>query len=236
MTALVLKKFSREFVKAQLAAVEASSDLLRETNGTGRLQTIGLPLYQSLETPSAYRAHVRNDTETMIERFEDMHSAVREELEEFLSAPVNFHPRAAVPGFHCFRLGLGESYPGGGAHFDLSHFDLPLLPHERVDESLALDAAISFTLPLALPISGAALEQWPLSYAAYKRQIDHQPLAGYAAENPSTLTKYLVGALYVYPAYLLHQIAPIKQATRSQRRITYQGHCVRISGKWTMYW
>lgn len=231
-----VRVFERKFVDAQLAQLDECTSLLRDVKGAPGFRTLGLPLYQSTSPHMCrYRDAIRGDSPVLRTRFGPLQEAVAQALEHHLGGTVTTHPRAALPGFHLFLLPPGADYPGGGPHFDLSHFELPLLPDEEVDADLALDACVSFTLPLLLPAHGGGLQQWALGYSEFLRD-PRGTLSAYGATHPSYMYEYEVGTLYVYSGYVLHQIAPIPTARVEQRRVTYQGHCVRIDGQWTMFW
>lgn len=223
------------FVEEQRERVRLCEPWFRAVKGSRGFRTLGLPLYQSEPGTLEYRDAIRRDSALLESVFSPLRQVVAAQLAAHLGEPLHTHTRAALPGFHQFLLGPGEAYPGGGPHFDLSHRQLPLLPDEVVAPGLALDSCMSFTLPLLLPSDGGGLQQWALGYAEHLRRPNER-LAALVAGAPTVNTRYEVGRLYVYPGLLLHQIAPIPAADEPQERLTYQGHCVRIDGRWTMFW
>jgi len=144
---------------------------------------------------------------------------------------ARFHPDLALPGFHVFAAKPGCDLLPGSAAFAAGggsiHQDLQYTFHQtfwRQFGRVEWDVPLSFTLPVALPAAGGGLNLWPGLDASQGRP----------AVPPERLA-YQLGTLYWFCQPLLHQIAPLQQATAGDRRITLQGHGLRCDGVWILY-
>jgi hypothetical protein len=94
--------------------------------------------------------------------------------------------------------------------------------------------AISITLPIRLPASGAGLRVWDLSlFEIQSRSRDEARALARAA--PSHVHTYRAGELVCHRGHLLHQVAPWPSRPGDER-ITLQGHGLHYDGAWHLYW
>jgi hypothetical protein len=111
------------------------------------------------------------------------------------------------------------------AHFDMQW--MQAIPgHEP-------QATLSFTLPIEQPRGGACLAVWPVRYVDAARF--GFAACDYAARNPWQRVAYEPGRIVIHDGHILHAIGPAAPG-RQGYRITLQGHGVRLSAGWMLYW
>ncbi len=162
-------------------------------------------------------------------RFGALYARVCRTLSRRVGAPVTLADDLALPGFHVFEFDgtpLDGDRPSTRAHFDLQW--LSVLP------GIAPDATLSFTVLLETPSGGAALELWPLDYADAPELEMSVP--EYAATHVSYRWVYALGELALHDGLVLHAIGTADDPAPVGRRITLQGHGVRLDGTWSIYW
>jgi hypothetical protein len=162
--------------------------------------------------------------------FEWLHERLRLFFEELLGEAVMFDPRYALPGFHIFVLNSvvfrSRDNVAAGAHFDLQWMDA--IPGKVPKQTL------SFTLPVELPLGGASLQIWRVRYQQALRREFSAP--DYASRHPSRTVRYRRGRILVHDGLTLHGIGHGSVARPKGFRITLQGHGVRSSKGWMLYW
>jgi len=162
------------------------------------------------------------------ESFEWLYQRVRTVLEELLGQPVCYDNECALPGFHIFVF-RGEDQssdkPFIRAHFDGQWMDA--MPGCQPEETL------SFTLPIEQPSGGSSLEIWPVHSSNVVPGLDARQ---YASKCPSQTLRYSRGYMVVHDGLLLHAIGGASIATPEGHRITFQGHGIKTSGSWKLYW
>jgi hypothetical protein len=208
-----------------------------------RFVTFGAASYlDAMESREAYLAAAAQTNPLLSKTFDDLYRGLLGFFEQELNEPVGYDEALALPGFHIFEF-CGESlesFQDNGID-DLAehsadkraHFDLQFL---RVIPDCEPDATLSFTVPLEQPSGGAGLAVWPLDCEEFvRRNLSAADLPRFAAETPYERVSYESGRMLLHDGLLLHAAlgggsAPIG------RRITLQGHGVRCSGRWTLYW
>ncbi|GAA0572827.1 hypothetical protein GCM10010172_66760 [Paractinoplanes ferrugineus] len=194
-----------------------------------------LDLAHSADPVRAYHERFESQNALLTEHFGDVHTAVGAALAEHLGAPTRFDSgRAALPGFHIFEE-LGISTGGvPNEHFDLQYEALPWaaeIVHPRQH--------ISFTLAIRLPHEGAALEYWNFTVEESRRRR-RMGRAGdirrIAETKPPTRHPYQVGVMAVQMRSVLHRIGAVPRLWPGDQRITLQGHGIRDTAGWVLYW
>jgi hypothetical protein len=148
---------------------------------------------------------------------------------ELLDEEVSLDLERAVPGFHVFVLSgedRSNDNPAQRAHFDLQW--------QLAYPGVRPEATLSFTLAIATPIGGAGIALWPLRRdrpgqfvgAAWSRALELAP----------EIVPYAPGRLVLHDGLMLHAIGAAETARPTGRRITLQGHGVRLNGRWRLYW
>lgn len=195
--------------------------------------------YFTLGTVSAYDApgnHARymkaaKATNPFLQKsFGWLHERLRLFFEEFFGETVVFDPRYALPGFHIFAADsvvIRSRYNvARGAHFDCQWMDV--IPGKIPKQ------ALTFTLPVELPLGGSSLQVWRVRYP---QTIGREFSAlDYASTHPSRTVKYHRGRIVVHDGLSLHGVGHGSVAKPKGYRITMQGHGVRFSKGWTLYW
>jgi hypothetical protein len=164
------------------------------------------------------------------EHFGDVLGRVQDCLQEIVGEPVWLYDRLAHPGFILlFGEALGKDL--SPPHFDMQYKSLRW--HAPCDDW----TAISFTLPVAVPRRGAALETWPITGEEYwlASQATGIALDDYIGGRAPQLEEYRVGEMLVHHGVFLHRIARIPETFADDERITLQGFAARIDGNWFMH-
>jgi hypothetical protein len=163
--------------------------------------------------------------------FGELHAALAGALAAHLGAPVELTPDLGLPGFHLFLAHprLAELEPS--LHFDLQHLDLgwDAAAASRPGERL------SFTVAIELPRRGAGLDLWDVTLDDCPAR-DAASLAEAAARRPARRELYAPGELVLHDGDHLHRIAADLPLEPGERRLTLQGHGVRVGGRWVLYW
>jgi len=195
----------------------------------GAFFTLGVAAY--LDAPGqreAYLQAARAMNPLLQENFDWLYERVRSGFENLLGEPVVYDSEWPLPGFHIFTYqGADQSNdrPSTRAHFDLQW--MHAMPGRPPEESL------SFTLPVEEPSGGSSLAIWPVHSNMIRPDFD---VRTYAAGHPSQTVQYSRGQMVVHDGLLLHAIGRASIATPEGYRITFQGHGVRFSGRWKLYW
>ena len=157
-----------------------------------------------------------------------------ESLGTFLSSwtgrQVCFLPWLPLPGFHMW---LGSGIPetrGGSVHFDLQFEALV-----RLQLLEPPDSTLSFTLPIAMPRTGAGLRIWNI-HRSSAAELDSRSLNRTAAYMEPYEVRYQLGHITVHSGLWLHQIAPATKVEKNDLRFMLQGHAVLNRGRWIAYW
>jgi hypothetical protein len=192
--------------------------------------TLGTASYLDASTDhDAYIAAAAATNPLLQHEFEAPLEQVREFFEELLGDIVFYDPHYALPGFHVFILKGGDQSNDDvarRAHFDLQW--MHAIPGHRPQGTL------SFTLSIEQPSGGASMAIWP---ARYKDAVRLGFGArDYAAAHPWQRVTYERGRIVIHDGYVLHAIGPAGVPTPKGYRITLQGHGVRTSTGWMLYW
>jgi hypothetical protein len=152
-------------------------------------------------------------------------------LEAHLLEPVAYAPGLALPGFHVFQAHPLAQAGTARIHFDLQHTELGLteIPTRHTD------GVLSFTLPVALPRAGGALDVWDLHRMDVPLSA-RSDLSRLAATRRHWQEHYRVGTLVLHSGNWAHRIAPTLRIRARDERITLQGHAVRTEHGWLAYW
>jgi hypothetical protein len=219
------------FTPAEVAAIVAAVDavpagLRHECWGTPearRMATIGEPLYRNRARLAYYEERARAESRPLYRHFRLAHDRVATFFEHRYGLPVVYADELAVPGFHVFEFGAPGEYDGGGWHIDALELQTPALFARRAD----ITAVVNFTVPFALPDGGSGLDlQADAADARPGRRGGGQPIT----------VPYRAGTMLFTESELLHRISGSRCLTPDQRRVTYQGHGVRLDGRWIFFW
>lgn len=182
------------------------------------------------ETSFKYYALARSMNPILMERFNWLYARLSATLQEQLGTPTRYEPDlCGLPGFHIYQA------PTGLETFDLViHFDGQV---NKVNfESLGtVDTTnfISFTLPVAMPKSGAGLNMWDVRNTDITDQEKFRILLDL---SKSHYQAYRQGSLFVHYGNYYHQVAALKDLEPGEERITLQGHAVLCEGVWILFW
>ena len=216
----------------ECASVARQVEALRphwQRRSQGSFFSLGTAAY--LDAPGrqeAYLDSARRTNPVLLEAFPDLQHRVAHFLAELLAEKVVIDTERAVPGFHIFLLDgseRGRDEPARRAHFDLQWRDAYPGPEPT--------GTLSFTLPIEAPSGGASMAVWNMHY--------HDALLGagsaeHALSHRPRQIDYTPGRLVIHDGLILHAIGAAGEARPRGRRITLQGHAVRIDQGWRLYW
>lgn len=182
--------------------------------------TLGRAIYLDIaysEDPNKdYYACIRNANTLLRSNFSDLFDQVVRIIAEITGDSVSLTENLALPGFHIFERSGLERISNNEPHYDLQHMRVKWPPGREGG------AMLSFTLPIILPACGGGLEVW--EDASKYGSLD-------AAYYP-----YDIGSIFIQEGMVLHRVAKRTGMESNERRITLQGHGVRVSGHWILYW
>lgn len=190
---------------------------------------LGAASYQYKEKQEAYYQKAFQLNRLLWSNFADLYLTLLDKMRYFLQGPLGFLEYSGLPGFHIIEVGKQPSYYGGSQHFDLSYKQL-------VPDSKELLPHFSFTLSLQQPAEGAGLNIWNMHYADIYNAAHPVTLENAIYKAEKVFVPYKVGELVIFDGHYYHQIAPLSKTDPFDRRITLQGHCIKLSSGWAMYW
>jgi hypothetical protein len=162
----------------------------------------------------------------LIDAFGGLIDRVRSALRAALGRPVGPPPDGVgLPGFHVFGP-ANRLVWGGSLHLDLQGLQLA----QRLGRSLDPGDEWSFTLPVALPSSGATLELWD------RDRRDPLGPPKLASDRPTWVHRYQLGVLALHRGDHYHRIGPVPNEAQLRRRVTLQGHVAALDGSAFAYW
>lgn len=185
----------------------------------------------------------------LLERLDWLYSRLAEALSEAFGVPARYGGRRAVPGFNILfshpalenpqTLMVGEWFE---KRYDRTAFSVPIhcdTPHFVVDWSDAreidMDRPLSFTVPIAMPQSGAALRVWDLwldeAYGKSEAELHEQ-----LQTRRLTVHDYELGHCALHTGLRCHTIAAVRDVQPEDARITLQGHGLLADGAIQLYW
>lgn len=192
--------------------------------------TLGTPLYMDKEeSEDFYKERVLEMNELLSQHFGSLLTKVRHCLESYLNSKVLDFPGVSLPGFHIFGSNRLFTQPIAKVHFDLQY--------EKISwpEPPSLDSVVSFTLPIVLPQYGGGLNWWDIEFDA-DQAFNKEEQEGLHYTKVKNYLPYEAGKIVMHSGHLLHQIAPATQISPSDRRVTLQGHAIRVGGTYYWYW
>ena len=199
------------------------------------LYTLGEAIYQNTRNMNNYYNAAEYMNPILWDNFFWLYKRLSQMLTQVLKESVLYYNQIALPGFHIFAFENIREYSGGGAHFDLQYQSLSW-PTEAV---VSFENPISFTLALELPTSSAGIDLWDLTYEemiSRRTQNSTSTTIELAKDRPYTNYPYRLGQLVIFYGHVCHRISQIDNLKPSDRRITLQGHVIKVNGIWIAYW
>jgi hypothetical protein len=215
-----------EVAEVRAAVDEVPSGLRHEavrTPGVGGMTTIGEPLYRNRERVGHYTACARAESRALYRRFRLAHDRVAAFFEHRYALPVVYAEELAVPGFHVFGFDAPGEYAGGSWHVDALETQAPCLT-ARADD---ITAVVNFTVPFELPDGGSGLD--------LEADVPGAPSGRHGGGQPITVP-YRTGTMLFTESEVWHRISGSRCLSAGQRRVTYQGHGVRLDDRWIFFW
>jgi len=233
---LLDKEACRSVVDRIAAARDSWID--RSPRGDATFFTLGRASYldacpAGVDAQTAYYDRIGPANRELLAGFGDLYAALRGQLSAELQGEVVLADGLAIPGFHIFLgsgiLGAGKS----GRHFDIQYESLRLPPGTVEDDP------VSFTLALELPAEGSGLDLWDVTVEDFDRAFRAGRVAtldDMARRRILAYHPYSVGRLMIHRGLWLHRISSPGTIRAEDRRITLQGHALRIASRWVLYW
>lgn len=192
--------------------------------------TLGAASYLDAPTndDSEYLAKAAKINPILKKNFKFLYDRLLVLLSEKLKKPVSYEKELGLPGFHIFQYSKTFEQPVGSIHFDLQFKSHNWNKYKEVD----FDNPVSFTCAISLPHAGGGLNYWDLHHD----EVDPDEIEIYAALKKMNYLPYSVGKIVVHHGMILHQIAPAKDISPEDERITLQGHGIPADGEIRLYW
>lgn len=169
----------------------------------------------------------------MHHHFNWLYQKVQTFFQDFFSFTVHTHPLLALSGFHIFTHSeaflSNRSLPS--IHFDLQYKEFILKKWDHV----SIQETLSFTLALALPSVGSGLNVWPMTKEPWASLTLPEKQA-WLKSHPPLYSPYTVGQIILQSGSYLHQMTMPPSSQSEERRITLQGHLIKIEDTYYMYW
>lgn len=211
--------------------------------------TIGAATY--MDDSMLYAMIAEEAGEMMREYFEWLYQCIRYHLTPEIG-PCRISEELAPPGFHIFapkpdempRMASKEylERPCATIHFDeqhLSHRAL-WLSYRNTGNVVDLDNTLSFTLCLAAPETGAGLSTWGEEsvkcydlndeYSKHVKSLEYGEFG-----PPDAVIPYTPGKMFYFIGPLQHQMSPGMNLGFDDKRITLQGHGIKVNDCWELY-
>ncbi|WP_182903502.1 hypothetical protein [Microbispora sp. H10830] len=222
----------------ECAEVRARVEDLRPhwlSRGSGYF-TLGLAAYLDVvgsdRPEQTYYGRLAAQNQLIHEHFGDLLDRVARTLSEVLAMPTRYDDGVALPGFHVFEGEAIAVTPRPSQHFDLQHRNIRW-PFDLAE----VEQLVSFTLPVALPQCGGALEYWDVTEPEVIRlERLGRTLQSIGNTKPVRRHEYRIGWMSVQRRPLMHRIAAISRRHPGDQRVTLQGHGIRDAGGWVLYW
>lgn len=166
--------------------------------------------------------------------------------------PCVISSELGAPGFHVFSAKPGEpskpaskeylERPVATIHFDEQQSSHQALWDDYIDHGATVDLenCLSFTLCFAAPKNGCGLSTWGEESVKcydlnddYSKHVKSLVYGGYG--SPDAVIPYTPGKLFYFIGPLKHQMSPGFDLGENDRRITLQGHGVKVNDVWELY-
>jgi len=211
--------------------------------------TIGAATY--MDESMIYHMIVEETAPMMKDYFEWLYGCVQYAFYDEIG-PCQVNKDLAPPGFHIFSAKPNQTpkpaskeyleRPAATIHFDEQHNQHKALwkSYEDGGATVDLENTLSFTLCLAAPETGAGLSTWgEESLKCYDRNDDYSKhvksleYGGYGA--PDAVIPYTPGKAFYWIGPLQHQMSPGFNLGLDDKRITLQGHGIKVNAGWELY-
>lgn len=204
-------------------------------DGRGNFLTLGWATYLdgSLLDDDGVRDGWAESNRMLYGLFQAELERVRAAIEQWTGQKVVYQKDVPLPGFHVWLSQGIPTQPSASVHFDLQYE--PLVRHGVLP---APEDTLSFTLPVALPMTGGGLTYWKDVLLGVS-DIDWsggKTLADVTRDAASSHIEYSLGKLVLHSGQLAHQISPVPVVRPDDLRITMQGHALLSQSRWILYW
>lgn len=202
-----------------------------KSRGKAPFYVLGYAAYSCRNSMAGYRRGYESLNPVLWQNFSWVYERLQGLLSARLNARVVFRQDASLPGFHILLAHPIFVKVPNPWHVD---FDFELL---RWKKSIDTDHVLAFTLPIALPKAGAALDVLDLRY----KDVSRYPRARWPSHAARAALKrsypHRLGRIMLQDGNSFHRIAPFKETpSTDEMRITLQGLAARQGRHWEIYW
>lgn len=202
-----------------------------KSRGNAPFYILGYAIFSCREAKAEHRRGYSKLNPILWRELRWLYRRVQSFLEEQLGAKVEFRKDASLPGFHILLNHPAFTRLSGHWHIDQ---DAMLL---KWKQPLDLEQIRAFTLPVALPSSGASIDYLNVHY----RDLQAIPfsLRKRTIESGKILRSlpHKIGHIVLQDGMRFHRIGMLpKVSDTDDKRITLQGFVVRQGKRWQAYW
>jgi hypothetical protein len=164
----------------------------------------------------------------LLQSFSGLYDDLAGFLEALLEESVRLDTSRAAPGFHVFEYNganRGHDDEAPRAHFDLQW--------KNAYPDKTPTGTLSFTLLIEAPSGGSSMAVWNLRYQDALLGVTSRD---HAMHHRPQHVAYAPGRLVIHDGLILHAIGAAGMRNPLGRRITLQGHGIRLDRNWLLYW
>lgn len=197
-----------------------------------RFHTLGAATYL-MPVREVYHAERKKSAEALRAEFGGLYESLFARIEELTGVACVNAAELSPPGFHIYQG--NEAAPTGLAAGGNIHLDLPHRLHYKASE---VRHTLSVTVPIVLPSAGAGCYYWRGLPSGFQhgQAVPRDPaMLRWFDENKAFLA-YETGTMVLHDGMTYHQLANPVKTTRTDWRITLQGHAVLLGdGKYHFF-
>jgi hypothetical protein len=176
------------------------------------LYFLGSPIYPCADRTDLYLKYRAKTEDYLKNTIKDLHNLVMGELTKVYNlVPIQL-ANTSLPGFHIFN----------SADNKLKQMTIP---GYHIDSDLIV----------RFPKVTAPIENF-YSFVVVIETTGAGDTLDYIIDGEHKKHNYQTGHMYIWPANMYHKIGDVALANDDEYRITYQGHCIKLSDKLLFYW
>lgn len=164
-------------------------------------------LGKALYLSRAQGGEITSENRMMSKQFSNLYSKTIRKLEDIFGITgIEVASDISTPGFHIFKG------PCGFVDVGRMHKDTSIFEYNRVDDN------------------------WIYSFSVLLENINNPPAhLLYKYNDKECSHAYELGKINIWNAFMPHKIGGVNGLSDTEHRITYQGHIVKVRGKYKIY-